>query len=106
MVWSLLRHNDFIETGTTPAELSLVIDELIINTPDAQHVYIVYEQTDAAGHTSIHAVVATAPYIEAATVFNDMQPLGEQHFVYLTIPVSTVEAAQHLIHDRLRPLVR
>ncbi len=106
IVWSLLRQKDFTETSTTSSELGAVIDELIINTPDAQHVYVVYEQTDAAGHTVIQAVVATAAYIEATQVFRDMQPVGDTHFVTITIPVSTVEAAQQLIHERLRPLVR
>lgn len=106
IVWSTLRHQDFAETATTPQELDQVIDELIINTPDAQHVYVVYEQTDPQGHTHIKAVIATAPYIHAMDVFRDMQPTGDTAFVTITIPVSTVEAAQRLIHDRIRPLVR
>lgn len=106
IVWSTLRHQDFSETTTTPRELAQVIDELIINTPDAQHVYVVYEQTDPQGHTHIKAVIATAPYIHALDVFHDMQPTGDAAFVTITIPVSTVEAAQRLIHDRIRPLVR
>lgn len=101
LVWSTLKQTDFLETGTTPMELGQVIDELIINTPDAQNVFIVYE---APGQ--IQAVIATAPYIQSSEVFRDFQPVGAQNFTFLTIPVSTIEAAQQLIHDRLRPLVK
>lgn len=106
LVWAILHQPDFVDTATSPADLAPAIDELIINTPDAQHVYIVYEQTDTTGHTTIHAVLATAAYIQAAELFRDMQPVGEQNFVTITIPVSTTAAAQQLIHDRLRARVR
>ncbi len=106
LVWATLTHQDFVQTDTSPADLAPAIDELIINTPDAQHVYIVYEQTDAIGHTTIKAVLATAAYIQAGDLFRDMQPVGEQNFVTITIPVSTTAAAQQLIHDRLRSRVR
>ncbi|EKD89123.1 MAG: hypothetical protein ACD_34C00185G0001, partial [uncultured bacterium] len=106
IVWSTIHQTDFTETGTTPHELDQVIDELIINTPDAQHVYVVYEQTDPQGHTHIKAVITTAPYIHVSDVFRDMQPTGDAAFVTITIPVSTIAAAQRLIHDRIRPLVK
>lgn len=106
IVWSLLRQQDFTETNTGPYDIEQVIDELIVNTPDAQNVYIVYEQVDARDHTSIHAILATAPYIHGNEIFRDMRPSGSENFTYLTIPVSTIEAAQQLIHERLRVAVR
>lgn len=106
IVWSLLRQQDFQETNTGPYDLEQVIDELIVNTPDAQNVYIVYEQNDPRDHTSIHAILATAPYIRGNEIFRDMSPAGSENFTYLTIPVSTVEAAQQLIHGRLQGMVK
>jgi len=106
IVWSLLRQQDFQETNTGPYDLEQVIDELIVNTPDAQNVYIVYEQVNVKGHTSIHAILATAPYIHSQEIFRDLRPSGTENFTYLTIPVSTVESAQQLIHERLRTAVR
>lgn len=106
IAWVTLRSHDFNETASGPHDLEAVIDELIVNTPDVQNVYIVYEQTNAEGHTQIHAVVATAPYIHAKQLFNDFQPIGSETFCHLTIPVSTVEAAQQLIHSRLCSLLR
>jgi len=106
IVWSLLRLNDFAEASTTPDDLEQVIDELIVNTPDAQNVYIVYEQNNSVGQTEIKAVMAVAPYIQARVVFRDFTPTGSDNFCFITIPVSTPEAAQNLIHGRLRPLVK
>lgn len=106
IVWSMLRQQDFSETNTAPDDLEQVIDELIVNTPDAQNVYLVYEESDASGRIAIKAVIATAPYIQSRLVFRDCQPTGTDNFCFITIPVATVESAQRLIHDRLRPLVK
>lgn len=106
IVWSMLRQTDFSETNTAPDDLEQVIDELIVNTPDAQNVYIVYEESDASGRIAIKAVIAAAPYIQSRLVFRDCQPTGTDNFCFITIPVATVESAQRLIHDRLRPLVK
>lgn len=106
IVWSLLRQQDFIDTNTDPIDLATVIDELIVNTPDAQNVYIVYEHSDPSGQKKIEAVLATIPYIHAKELFYDFKPTGSENFCYITVPVATVEAAQTLIHDRLRSLVR
>lgn len=107
IMWSILRQDDFVASATGPYALDQVIDELIINTPDAQHVYVVYEIMDPHdGRHHIKAVIATAPYIQAREVFRDMQPSGDGAIIYITLPVATVEAAQQLIHDRIRPLVK
>ncbi len=106
IVWSILRQQDFLETNTGPYDLAAVIDELIVNTPDAQHVYIIYETGDTTSHNQIAAVIATAPYIRAHELFSDYQPTGTDTLCYLTVPAATPAAAQQLIYDRLRKVVR
>ena len=48
LVWSVLSREDFIKAGADPKHLPEVIDELIINSPEAKLVLLVYEQND--GH--------------------------------------------------------
>lgn len=106
IVWSILREQDFLETNTSAYDLEQVIDELIINTPDAANVYILFEHTDTYGKQSVQAIVCTAPYIHGLDAFQDWQPHGSDHFTYVTFPQVSLETAQLAIHDRLRKLVR
>lgn len=106
IVWSVLREEDFIDTETTPLDLEQVIDELIVNTPDAENVYIVYEQTNKDHEKQTYAMVSTAPYIKGLEAFKDWQAEGSENFTYLTLTNTPVEMAQTVIHQKLRSLVK
>lgn len=106
IVWSLLHQQDFLDTNSGPSDLAAVIDELIVNTPDAQNVYIVYENAAANGQTQIQAIMAAVPYIDVKKMFQEFQPSGSNSFCYVTLPVATLAQAQTLIHDRLRALLQ
>lgn len=106
IVWSILRHNDFTETNTTPLDLEQVIDELIVNTPDAENVYIIYEQLEVNGETKTFAMVYTAPYIKGLSAFKDWHAEGSENFTYLHLDSTPVEMAQTVIHEKLRSLVK
>jgi len=43
LVWSLLTQNDFLKTETKEEDLREVIDELIINIPQAEIIVLIYE---------------------------------------------------------------
>ncbi|MBI2415582.1 MAG: hypothetical protein HYV33_02890 [Candidatus Kerfeldbacteria bacterium] len=106
IVWSILREQDFIETNTGPYDLEQVIDELIVNTPDAENVYLIYQHTATGGKQQVHAIVYTAPYIRGLEAFSDWAAHGSDHFTYVTFPLISLETAQVAIHERLRKLVR
>lgn len=46
LVWSVLSREDFIKAGADQKYLPEVIDELIINSPEARLVLLIYEQND------------------------------------------------------------
>ncbi|MBU0670904.1 hypothetical protein KKF29_01975 [Patescibacteria group bacterium] len=102
IVWSVLSQDDFREAGAKEGDLDKVIDELIINTPDAENVFIVYE--DYSGFTE--AVIATAHYIDAFKVFSEFKPTGNQDFTYIKLTGKTREEAEQLILGRLKSVVR
>ncbi|MDP3971137.1 MAG: DHH family phosphoesterase [bacterium] len=106
IVWSVLKREDFVETDSSPLDLESVIDELIVNTPDAKNIYIVYEQPDERGHMQINAIIYTAPYINGLTEFKDWSAHGSNNFVYASVPHSSLQMAQTLIHDKIRSLVK
>lgn len=43
LIWSILENSDFTKTGTNPNDLDEVIDELMINIPQARIIAIFYE---------------------------------------------------------------
>lgn len=102
IVWSVLTQEDFRETGTEEAALDKVIDELIINTPEAENVFIVYENKDKR----IEAIVATSHYIDAFRVFSEFRPSGNQDFTYIKFPGKDLASAENIINERLESAVK
>lgn len=89
VVWSLLNAQDFAKSGAQVADLDGVVDELIVNTPDAEVVMLLYE---ADGQ--VRATVSTVRNIDAMAIFKELRPEGTRNFVRLTLPVSDLIAAE------------
>lgn len=103
IVWSQLYLKDFEEVGASEHDLPDVIDELIINTPDAKNVFIVYN----IHPNEVKAVVSTAPYINAIELFREFNPVGTEHFVrFNNNHDQTVEDVARMVHGRLRDAVQ
>src|SRR3990167_2165653 len=69
IVSSLLNSDDFAKSGATLTELTDVIEELIVNTPDAESIIIVHEQ----GGT-LSATLYTPRYVNTLKVFAQWSP--------------------------------
>jgi bifunctional oligoribonuclease and PAP phosphatase NrnA len=76
IVWSLLNQQDFIKSGTKEADLDGVIDELIINTPNAEAVAILYEGEGNA----VKMIVNTIQTIDGVALCKDFSPTGARNF--------------------------
>lgn len=101
IVWSRLQQKDFSAAGSTEQELPDVIDELIINTPDAQNVFILYPTETGA----IRGLISTAPYIHAQELFSDLNPKGSDHFARIELEDQPIDAVEETILKRLRSAV-
>lgn len=100
IVWAILGSNDFSETQSRPEELDEVIDELIVNTPEAESIFILYPAVD-----KVKCLLATPKYIDAFSLFKEFSPTGTADFTYLTLPLSLGEA-QNIILERLKTAKR
>ncbi len=98
IVWSCLTPEDFTSTGATERDLADVIDELIINTPEARNVFILSQRPD---HT-IEAVVSTAPYVNAQSLFPEFSAEGSEHFVTFTVSEMTLPELTQRILQRIK----
>lgn len=82
IVWSLLTREDFLKAGTASEEdIVSVIDELIINAPEAEIVMILYEKEK----NKILGVVSTPEQIDANLMLKEYQPVGTRAFTKIQI---------------------
>lgn len=98
IVWSLLSPEDFTTAGATETDLPDVIDELIINTPEARNVFILSERPDH----SIHTVISTAPFIDVRALFAEYHPEGSEHFIECTVTGKTQQELKGEILTKLK----
>lgn len=98
IVWSILSPEDFDQAGAAQKDLPDVIDELIINTPDAKNIFILYTMKDG----TVKGYVSTAAYIPAMELFRDWSPKGDDDFIYIERADTSVEKVRDEILKRLR----
>lgn len=98
IVWSKLGVKDFSEVGANEKELPDVIDELIINTPEARNVFLLYKTNGGP----VKVLISVAPYINALELFSDLSPKGSEHFVSLTVNNQSLDQLEQEILKRLR----
>lgn len=98
IVWSILTPEDFDQAGAAQKDLPDVIDELIINTPDAKNVFILYTMKDG----TVKGYISTAAYVDAAEAFADWDATGDEDFVYIEQKDTSVESVRDEILKRLR----
>ncbi len=75
LVWAVLNRADFERAGATPISLPGVLDELIVNTPDALVMAVLYE--DPIG--GVRALVQTHRSVNGLKLFARQQPEGTAH---------------------------
>ncbi len=98
IVWSLLGQEDFAKTKAQEEELANVIDELIVNTPDAKIIFILYEKDPQ----TIKCLLSTPNIIDALQLFKEYHPQGSVDFTELTLSNSTLAAAEKIILDKIK----
>lgn len=101
IVWSVLEAKDLIEAGATEDELEKVVDELIVNTPEAKNVFILYDKPGIG----CRAILSTPHYIKAKDIFKAYSPKGTQDFTYLEFKNYILPAAEKLILDILKKAI-
>ncbi len=89
VVWSLLNKQDFAKAGASEGDLEGVIDELIINTPSAEIVVILYETNQGVG-----AIVNTTKAIDGFALFKEYRPTGTRNFTRFTLTKKQLLAAE------------
>ncbi|MEA3398616.1 MAG: DHH family phosphoesterase [Patescibacteria group bacterium] len=100
LVWSILTKSDFEKTGTTKNDLSEVIDELIINIPEANVIALVYEcesQQEKNTQTATQAIIHSTKNTDSLDLTKNWNPSGTKKIAKITIAKPLQEAEKEII---------
>lgn len=95
IVWSVLNKEDFQDIQKTDQEIQEVIDELIINTPEAEIVFILYPKENFTG-----CIISTPKYLDNFKLFREFSPSGTSDFTHLVFTTPPENTARTIL-DRL-----
>ncbi|MDD5341997.1 MAG: hypothetical protein PHH01_04655 [Patescibacteria group bacterium] len=81
IVWSLLSADDFVKSGARVDDLPGVIDELIVNTPDAKVILILYE----AKPGRVQGIIYMPHYLDPVRILREFHPEIRKGFTKIQI---------------------
>ena len=98
--WTLLVRQDFIHAGAKEEFLPDVIDELILNSPEAEIVGVLYEQ-EAVGEpgrtAGICALVSSDKYADSLGLVSSLKPEGTRRLARICFPGAGLFEAEHSV---------
>lgn len=98
IIWSLLTSEDFSKSGAGPEDLTGAIDELIVNTPEAKAVFVLYEKNPQ----QIRGIVSTPPHFDDFKFFKEYHPEGTRGFTKIKLEKTDLLAAEETILNILK----
>ena len=98
LVWSLLQPEDFVKSGADEEELHGVVDELIMNAPEAGTVALLYERV--SGQTEV--LLRAAPGRRATDLLKPFNPTGDLKSARATLSGTTILEAEKRVIEHLK----
>ncbi|MFH1233683.1 MAG: DHH family phosphoesterase [Patescibacteria group bacterium] len=97
LVWSTLSYSDFTKTGCEEKDLVDVIDELIINIPQAKIIVIIYEQPIAGAESQTNILVYSIKNIDSLDLLKEFKPSGAKSMAKAKTDLPLAEAEKTII---------
>lgn len=98
LVWSAVRRDDFQRAGAEEHHLPGVIDELIMNSPQAKIVALLYERDDG----KIGGWLKTSLHVNALEIAQPWQAEGSNTLAFFALPTSSFEEAELLVRSAVK----
>jgi phosphoesterase RecJ-like protein len=96
LIWSRIRAEDFAKTESSEADLDEVIDELIINIPQAKVIVLFYE---VAGDGVSRAIVHAIKNLDAAELVKEYEPSGGKAIAKISLNKPLPEAENEVVNS-------
>lgn len=100
LAWTSLTQNDFLETGMPDVEPRELIDEFMSATPDAETVFLLYEE-DGREKKTVKGLLATKTG-NARSLIAHLRPVGTKQVVSFTAPEDDITRAEETLARDLR----
>lgn len=98
--WSVLVRQDFVHAGADEEHLPDVIDELIMNSPDADIIGLIYEQgskEEVGTVAGVCALVSTEKHADALGLVAPLRPEGHRRMARVTFPGGNILEAERSV---------
>lgn len=100
LVWTVLSRQDFLHAGADAAALPGVIDELIINAPEARVAIILHEH--ATEENQIAGLLHTERPYSATDLGSELHGTGTKETIHFTIPNKTLIEAEPYVTNLVK----
>jgi bifunctional oligoribonuclease and PAP phosphatase NrnA len=97
IIWSAATQNDFLKTGSSKKDLNDIIDELIVNIPEAKVIIIFYENIDEAGNLTASFIVHSSKNINVLDLTRDYNPRGDEKMAEIETKKNLEEIKNEII---------
>lgn len=98
LVWSAVKRDDFQKAGADEEYLVGVIDELIMNSPQAKVVVLLYERSDG----KVGGWLKTGSHLNALELVQSWQAEGSNTLAVFTLPTNSFEEAEQLVRSAVK----
>lgn len=102
LVWAIITRDDFIRSGASETELNAVAEELIINSPEAKVILLLYETQTQTAEQKIHGLVVADEQHDAKTLVQSLNPQGHKNKVSFIIENKTLREAEKEVLEIIR----
>lgn len=107
LIWSTLNCADFDKTDSCEKDLIDVIDELIINIPQAKVIALIYEKNGQPEKTQTNVLLYSIKNIDSLELLREYSPSGTKNLAKIEIKKTlseTEESIVNLIENKLNKL--
>jgi bifunctional oligoribonuclease and PAP phosphatase NrnA len=99
LIWSVLSNNDFEKTATSKKDLSEVIDELIINIPQAKIVVMIHESKSNNDKPRTEALIYSIKNINSLNLTRKWNPVGTKSLAKISLEKTLKEAENEIVGE-------
>jgi len=97
LVWSALNRADFAKTDCEEKNLIDVIEELIINIPQAKAIIIFYEQLATSAESQTNVIIYSIKNVNSLDLLKEFKPSGAKNLAKAKINLPLAEAEKTII---------
>jgi nanoRNase/pAp phosphatase (c-di-AMP/oligoRNAs hydrolase) len=95
LVWTMITREDFIHSEAHPEDLKGIIDELIMNSPEAKIALLLYEpESSEENRQMIHGIIHTEQHFAATDLVRPFMPSGDKQQASFTIQNKSLSEAE------------